>query len=83
MSETVKKSLLKKPLKPEEAKPLVVRKAPPLKRAVPKAGEEVPAKPALQKPGTPIKPAVVVKPAPPLKPAAPKPGAPAPAKPAA
>ncbi|MGZ5487085.1 MAG: translation initiation factor IF-2 [Candidatus Aminicenantales bacterium] len=83
MSETVKKSLLKKPLKPEEAEPLVVRKAPPLKRAVPKAGEDVPAKPALQKPGTPIKPAVVVKPAPPLQPAAPKPGAPAPAKPAA
>ncbi|MGB8958985.1 MAG: hypothetical protein WCC00_08260, partial [Candidatus Aminicenantales bacterium] len=74
MSETAKKPALKKPLKPEEAKPLVVRKAPPLKRAVPKTDEEVSAKPAGPKPGTPARPAVAVKPAPPLKPAAPRPG---------
>ena len=83
MSETAKKPALKKPLKPEEAKPLVVRKAPPLKRAVPKTDEEVSAKPAGPKAGTPARPAIAVKPAPPLKPAAPKPGAPVPAKPAA
>jgi translation initiation factor IF-2 len=94
MSETVKKSVLKKPIKPEEAKTLVVRKAPPLKRAV-KPGEEAPVKPDLHKPAAPTtaakpaapaKPSVIVKPAPPLKPAtaAPaKPAAPAPAKPTA
>ncbi len=83
MSETAKKPAFKKPLKPEEAKALVVRKAPPLKRAVPKTPEEAPAKPGLHKPAAPVKPAAAVKPAPPLKPAAPKPGAPAPAKPSA
>jgi translation initiation factor IF-2 len=83
MIESAKKPAIKKGLKPEEAKPLVVRKAPPLKRAVPKTGEEVPAKPGLPKPAAPAKPAVVVKPAPPLKPVAPKPGTPLPAKPAA
>jgi len=94
MSESVKKSVLKKPIKPEEAKTLVVRKAPPLKRAV-KPGEEAPVKPDLHKPAAPTtaakpaapaKPSVIVKPAPPLKPAtaAPaKPAAPAPAKPTA
>ena len=94
MSETVKKPVLKKPIKPEEAKTLVVRKAPPLKRAV-KPGEEAPVKPDLHKPAAPTtaakpaapaKPSVIVKPAPPLKPAtaAPaKPAAPAPAKPTA
>jgi translation initiation factor IF-2 len=72
MSE-IKKSLFKKPGKPEETK-VVVRAAPPLKRAVPKPDAEVPAKPGLHKPGaTPAaaaKPAPVVKPAPPLKPSA-------------
>ncbi len=83
MIETAKKPAFKKGLKPEEAKPLVVRKAPPLKRTAPKTGEGVPAKPGLHKSAEPAKPAVVVKPAPPLKPGAPKPGTPAPAKPAA
>ena len=94
MSESVKKSVLKKPIKPEEAKTLVVRKAPPLKRAV-KPGEEAPVKPDLHKPAAPTtaakpaapaKPSVIVKPAPPLKPAAAapaKPAAPATAKPTA
>jgi len=78
MSEPAKKSGSKKP---EETK-VVVRKAPPLKRAVPKTEEEAPAKSAVQKPGTktaaPAKAVPTVKPTPPLKPAAP-----APAKPAA
>jgi translation initiation factor IF-2 len=100
MSDQAKKPLLKKPGKPEEPKvPVVVRAAPPLKRAVPKPDAEAPAKPAVHRPGghpvAPAKPAAAakpipaVKPAPPLKPAAPKPAAPArpaehvPAKPAA
>jgi translation initiation factor IF-2 len=88
MSEPFKKPLVKKSGKPEEAPVLVVRKAPPLKRAV-KPGEEAPAKPAPNKPAPApaAKPgaAPAVKAAPPLKPAAPKPAAttPAPAKPAA
>ncbi len=87
MSEPVKKPLVKKAGKPEPPV-LVVRKAPPLKRAV-KPGEEAPAqaKPAAHKPGTapaaspavPAKPAIAVKAAPPLKPTAPKTAAPAPA----
>ena len=78
MSE-IKKPLPKKPGKPEEVK-VVVRAAPPLKRAVPKPDAEVPAKPGAHKPAAPpaaaAKPsattgsAPVVKAAPPLKPAA-------------
>ena len=78
MSE-IKKPLPKKPGKPEEVK-VVVRAAPPLKRAVPKPDAEVPAKPGLHKPAAPpaaaAKPsattgsAPVVKAAPPLKPSA-------------
>jgi translation initiation factor IF-2 len=91
MSESVKKSVLKKPIKPEEAKTLVVRKAPPLKRAV-KPGEEAPVKPDLHKPAAPAtaakpaapaKPSVIVKPAPPLKPAAAAPAKPTAAAPKA
>jgi translation initiation factor IF-2 len=88
MSE-IKKPLPKKPGKPEEVK-VVVRAAPPLKRAVPKPDAEVPAKPGPQKPGAPpaaaAKPAPEVKAAPPLKPpakSAPTGMAVPPAKPAA
>jgi translation initiation factor IF-2 len=82
MSEPVKKPLQKKPGKPDEVKVPVVRKAPPLKRAV-KPEAEAPAM-AGPKPPAPAKTAPAVKPAPPLKPAGPKPAAPpAPAKPAA
>jgi translation initiation factor IF-2 len=92
MSETNKKPLLKKPGKPEEPT-VMVRKAPPLKKAAPKPEAEAPEKPSVHKPGA--KPVPVVKPAPPLKPAAPKPAplqtpavkpetpAPAPSRPAA
>jgi translation initiation factor IF-2 len=83
MSEPVKKSQGKKSGKSEEAPAIVVRKAPPLKRAV-KPGEAAAqaAKPATHKPGAaevprpaaPSKPAVEVKAAPPLKPAAPRAG---------
>jgi translation initiation factor IF-2 len=92
MSEPTKKSQAKKSGKPEEAPAIVVRKAPPLKRAA-KPGEEsaAPAKPAAHKPGTvltakpaaPAKPAVVVKAAPPMKPAAEKTAAKPAAAPAA
>ena len=58
MSE-IKKPLPKKPGKPEEVK-VVVRAAPPLKRAVPKPDAEVPAKPGPQKPAAP--PAAAAKP---------------------
>ncbi|MCX6574127.1 MAG: translation initiation factor IF-2 [Candidatus Aminicenantes bacterium] len=72
MSE-IKKPLPKKPGKPEEVK-VVVRAAPPLKRAVPKPDAEVPAKPGPHKPAAPpaaaAKPAPVVKAASPLKPSA-------------
>ncbi len=73
MIEPTKKPL--KPGKPEEAK-VVVRKAPPLKKAAPKPEAEEAAKPSVHKPGAkpaaPAKPVVSVKPAPPLKPAGPK-----------
>jgi translation initiation factor IF-2 len=75
MSE-IKKPLPKKPGKPEEVK-VVVRAAPPLKRAVPKPDAEVPAKPGAHKP------APEVKAAPPLKPSATTGPAAPPAKPAA
>jgi len=97
MSEPLKKSLLKKSGKPEEVK-VIVRAAPPLKRAAKPEGEAAAKPPAAAKPGAttakpgaPAKPSTttgstgatpVVKPAPPLKPSATT-GSAAPAKPAA
>ena len=50
MTETSKKPLLKKPGKPEEPK-VMVRKAPPLKKAAPKPEAEAPETPSVHKPG--------------------------------